>query len=223
MSEEKKEMSKGKKIALTILKIYVILAVVAFGCLGIATLLENSQADSGKNADASTGGDTAKTSAPKIAWKKAGMYKVGAEIPAGEYVIQPQGDAAYYEVSTDSSGSMNSIITNDLLAGCSVYVSVRDGQYLTVRSAKFTAAENYEARPASPIKQGMYRVGRDIAAGEYKVTSNGMATYCAVQKDSYNTPGSILSNDAVFEGSKYVTVRDGQYLLIKGCTAVRVE
>lgn len=214
MGEEKKKMSRGKKVLIGI-GIYLVVGIIFAGII--------AQTDSGKSADASTGGDTAKTSAPKIAWKKAGMYKVGAEIPAGEYVIQPQGDAAYYEVSTDSSGSMNSIIANDLLAGCSVYVSVRDGQYLTVRSAKFTAAETYEARPASPIKQGMYRVGRDISAGEYKVTSNGMATYCAVQKDSYNTIGSILTNDALFEGAKYVTVRDGQYLLIKDCTAVRVE
>ncbi|MBD5402258.1 hypothetical protein HDR58_05605 [bacterium] len=214
MSEEKKKMSLGKKILIGI-GIYLVVGVIAAGIM--------AQTDSVKNAEKSTTSETAKVSAPKIAWKRAGMYKVGAEIPAGEYLIQPQGDAAYYEVATDSSGSMNSIITNDLLAGCSVYVSVRAGQYLTVRSAKFTNAENYEASPASPIKQGMYRVGRDISAGEYKVTSNGGNTYCAVQKDSYNTLGSILTNDALFEGSKYVTVRDGQYLLIKDCTAVRVE
>lgn len=214
MSEEKKKMSTGKKVLIGI-GIYFVVGIIAAGII--------AQTDSAKNADKATDGGTAKVSAPKIAWKRAGMYKVGAEIPAGEYMIQPQGDTAYYEVSTDSSGSMNSIIANDVLDGCSVYVTVKSGQYLTVRSAKFTEAEKYEAHPSNPIKQGMYRVGRDIPAGEYKVTTVGANPYCAVQKDSYNSLNSILSNDALFEGSKYVTVREGQYLLIKDCTAVRVQ
>lgn len=214
MSDEKKRMSRGKKVLIGI-GIYFAVGIIAAGII--------SQTDSFKNAGTRSGGETTNASAPKINWKKAGMYKVGSDLPSGEYLIQPQGDAAYYAVSTDSSGSLNSIITNDLLGGCSVYVTVRDGQYLTVQFAKFTEADKYEAKPANPIKQGMYRVGRDISAGEYKVTSSGMASYCAVQKDSYNTLGSIISNDALFEGAKYVTVRDGQYLLIKDCTAVRVE
>lgn len=214
MSEEKKKMSIGKK---------VLIGVGVYFVISIITLAIVSQTDSFKNAGTSASGGVAKVNEPKIAWKKAGMYKVGTDIQPGEYIIQPQGDAAYYAVSVDSSSSMDSIVANDLIAGCPVYVTVRSGQYLTVQSAKFTEADSYEARPSNPIKQGMYRVGRDIPAGEYKVTSAGMATYCAVQKDSFNTLGSILSNDALFDGSKYITVRDGQYLLIKDCTAVRVE
>lgn len=214
MSEEKKKMSTGKKVLIGI-GIYFVISVISMGII--------SQTDSFKSTGKSADGNTAKVDEPKIAWKKAGMYKVGADIQSGEYIIQPLGDAAYYAVSTNSSGSMDSIVANDLIAGCPVYVTVRSGQYLTVQSAKFSEAESYEVRPSSPIKQGMYRVGRDIPAGEYKVTSTGMATYCAVQKDSFNTLGSILSNDALFEGSKYITVRNGQYLLIKDCTAVLVN
>lgn len=44
MSEEKKKMSTGKKIALTILKIYVVGIVAAAVFYGIGTIIENSQA-----------------------------------------------------------------------------------------------------------------------------------------------------------------------------------
>lgn len=214
MSEEKKKMSLGKKILIGV-GIYFAIGIVAAGII--------SQTDSFKNADNARGGEAEKVSAPKIAWKKSGMYKVGTDIQAGEYLIEPQGEAAYYAVSKNSSGSMDSIITNDLLAGCSVFVTVKNGQYLEIQSAKFTGAEKYEVHPANPLKQGMYRVGRDIAAGEYKITSGGENSYYAVQKDSYNIINSIVANDVMFEGTKYITVRDGQYLLLKGCSAVRVE
>lgn len=216
MAEEKKKMSIGKKVLIGV-GIYLVVGVIA---MAIA-----SQTDAFKNAGETSASASAAPAEKqnKIAWKKAGMYKVGTELPAGEYVIQPRGEAAYYAVSADSSGSMESIIANDILMGCTVYVTVKDGQYLTVQSARFTEAAQYEARPASPIPQGMYRVGRDISAGEYKITGGGMASYYAVQKDSYNTIGSILTNDTMFEGAKYITVRDGQYLLLKDCSAVRVE
>ena len=58
------------------------------------------------------------------------MYKVGVDIPAGEYnVIAEEGESAYLEVSSDSTG--NSIITNNIFEN-NMYITVTDGQYLTL-------------------------------------------------------------------------------------------
>jgi hypothetical protein len=67
----------------------------------------------------------------------------------------------------------------------------------------------------------MYRAGRDIPAGEYKLTcDDGMGYYC-IYNDT-NAPFDIVNND-LFDSSAYVTVKDGQYLVLSRCTAVPVN
>ncbi len=55
------------------------------------------------------------------------MYKVGSDIPAGEYKVEASGDG-YIEVSNNSTHSLNAIATNDYFQGTK-YVTVKDGQY----------------------------------------------------------------------------------------------
>ena len=65
--------------------------------------------------------------------------------------------------------------------------------------------------------EGMYKVGRDIAAGEYKVIPTGtVGSYVEVAKDSKGVVGSIVTNDN-FTAEKYVTIKDGQYIKLVEC------
>ena len=57
-----------------------------------------------------------------------GMYKVGADIPAGEYKLTATSDYGYWEVTTSSSADAD-IIGNDNFSN-STYVTVSEGQYL---------------------------------------------------------------------------------------------
>lgn len=67
---------------------------------------------------------------PRTYWGE-GMYKVGVDIPAGEYNVTAElGESAYLEVSADSTG--DSIITNDVFEN-NLYITVTDGQYLTLK------------------------------------------------------------------------------------------
>lgn len=69
-----------------------------------------------------------------------GMYRVGIDIPAGEYKVTcTNGISCYIEVSSDSSGSLFSIISNDNIDTFS-YITVAEGQYLTVNGGQFTSA-----------------------------------------------------------------------------------
>ena len=149
----------------------------------------------------------------------AGMYKVGTDIPAGEYILCPSA-TAYYQVVTDSTGTLESIVSNDNFSGTR-YITVSEGQYL-----KLTGCTAYPASYVSEgkvkndnLSGGMYKVGVDIEAGEYKVTPEGDGYY-EVDSSSAGTLDAIVANEN-FSSDVYVTVSDGQYLKLSGATLVK--
>lgn len=67
------------------------------------------------------------------------------------------------------------------------------------------------------LKEGMYKVGKDIDAGEYKITSTDANCYYAALKGCRGILDDIISNDNIALGeTAYITVSDGQYLEVKG-------
>ena len=148
-----------------------------------------------------------------------GMYKVGADLPAGEYCFVASGGNGYGCVSADSN--KDDILENEMFDH-TWFVTVSDGQYLEASRCAFVVAADVVLliEDDGSFTEGMYRVGIDIPAGEYKLTSTGSGYYC-IYKDSV-PPFDIVSND-LFDGSSYVTVKDGQYLSISRCTAVPVK
>lgn len=70
-----------------------------------------------------------------------GMYRVGVDVPAGEYKVTcSDGLTCYLEVSSDSTGSLYSIISNNVIDS-SAYITVEEGQYLTVENGIFMPAK----------------------------------------------------------------------------------
>jgi hypothetical protein len=150
-------------------------------------------------------------------WINAGMYKIGSDIQAGEYLIYSDSGLSYFQVSKDSSGALESILTNDNFSGTR-YITVKDSQYIDLTGAKMLPIE--EAPIQEPLDGkypgGMYKVGRDIKAGEYKVVSDGNQSYIEVTKDSTGAMESIVTNDN-FTAEKYITIKDGQYIKLVKC------
>ncbi len=151
-------------------------------------------------------------------WTKAGTYKVGTEIPAGEYIVVATSGNCYVEVNKDSSGSFDSIVSNDNTS-TRLYVTLIDGQYFKVSGGKFAIED--KVAPFEPengiYDQGVYKVGKDIPAGEYKIIANDSNCYIEVSSDSYMTFNSIITNDNISLGeSTYITVSNGQYLKFNG-------
>ncbi len=74
---------------------------------------------------------------PKDGVYKDGTYIVGKDIPSGEYKVTVNSNMGmgYIEVSSDSRGVLNSIITNDNIMEDS-YITVQDGQYLKLSGAE---------------------------------------------------------------------------------------
>lgn len=151
-------------------------------------------------------------------WIKGGTYKVGVDIEPGEYLVVATKAHCYVEVDKDSTGTFESIVSNENIS-TRLYYTLLDGQYFKVQGGKFAKVD--DIAPYEPengvYEQGMYLVGKDIPAGEYKVTANDAHCYIEIDKDSYNIFNSIISNDNISLGeSTYITVSEGQYIKFNG-------
>ena len=154
-------------------------------------------------------------------WYKEGMYKVGADIPAGEYYFKQDGSGAsgYWEIDSDNSGDYSSIISNEVF-WTTFIATVRDGEYLEVSCAKFTLASNISAQTTATT--GFLRVGKDIPAGQYRLSSTvEYGGYVCVFSSTLHIRMDNIVTIANFLGDRYVTVKDGQYLYLEGCVVHR--
>lgn len=143
-----------------------------------------------------------------------GMYKVGVDIEAGEYVLIAVGNSGYFCVSADAN--KDDIIFNGNF-GVNSIITIYDGEYLDLSGC--LAVESsvfYELYTVKHEVSGvMLKVGVDIPAGEYKVVceTNKMGYYCIYADTRHD---EIINNDN-FENSTYVEVKDGEYLVLSRC------
>ena len=145
-----------------------------------------------------------------------GMYKVGFDIPAGEYLIEEmESDSCYIEVDKDCLGTFDSIVANDIVSSRH-YVTVSEGQYLDINRGRLIPIS--EASPAESkngrFDEGMYKVGFDIQPGEYLIRNTGRSCFFEVCKDSLNVFDGVVANGFT-DTRHYVTVSDGQYLKLQ--------
>lgn len=140
----------------------------------------------------------------------AGMYKVGSDIPSGEYILysnEGTDGSLYFCVSSDSN--QDNIIFNDSTKNNSI-ITVQDGEYLELSrcyAIPFTGNEEVDIGG----EYFMVKVGANFQEGEYKIEATEDRGYYCIYSDSRES--EILSNDN-FEGSTYVTVKNGDYFLV---------
>jgi methionine-rich copper-binding protein CopC len=142
-------------------------------------------------------------------------YIVGTDIPAGEYVITGAANS-YWFVS--SSPDFMGILAG---GGSNSYITVDDGTYLTVVDGTVTPIA--EAPVFAPVNgkffEGMFKIGRDIPAGEYdvEVLVSSEETGYAILKDSYMVESSFIGEPVLFSsGTRHITLTEGQYILMHG-------
>lgn len=148
-----------------------------------------------------------------------GMYLVGKDMPAGEYLITDS-KTSYMAVYSNSTDQMGSIVTNENFKN-RYYVTVFDGQYLEIDG---TAVPSVAAPAAVPINnmypEGMYLVGKDIPEGTYQlVPEPGASAYYSIESNSTGQMGSIVDND-IFKTPIAVSLKTGQYINLSRCTLV---
>ena len=158
---------------------------------------------------------------PLVQTYSSGKYKVGVDIPAGEYFLQATAErGGYFSVTSDSNG--DNILENEGFEN-QHYITIQDGQYLELkRITALSVNDMSKIFDASNLEEGMYRVGIDIPAGEYRLNAIVERGGYVCIYDNSTVNRKIQSNN-VFEANDYVTVAYGQYLQIKRCIASIVQ
>ena len=144
------------------------------------------------------------------------FLRVGIDILPGEYFVKAHENThGYVMLARDSSGSVESIITNKNFRTHS-FITVQHGEYLAVERATLMQAEEAVVPTFTDgvLGDGVYRVGIDIPAGTYLVvpTSN-VAGYYQIATDSRGTASNIISN-ANFSDEISIVLEEGQYLTL---------
>lgn len=157
-----------------------------------------------------------------------GMYKVGKDIPEGEYILYNLSDRNAYTCVSDDA-NQNDIIFNENFPS-DLIITVYDDEYLELsRCMAIDLDELIEGNEdktdtlidvvSDRVDEGvMYKVGLMLEEGEYKLETTGKRSgYYCIYSDSRHR--DIVANDN-FDNSTYVEVSDGEYLLLSRCKIV---
>ena len=201
--------------------IVLIVIIGAIGSGGVDDADESSKAPESTSAAATEPKTTAEatTEAPEEPENlfKDGMYKVGSDIEPGLYRAEIGGilGMGYIERSKDAAMTVDSIIANVNLTGDG-YVLVKE----TDAFVKITGAilspfdlDGAEKNLKDVYEDGMYIVGVDIEAGEYKVEVTDTVSkmgYVERVSDASFEFGSIIAN-SVIQNQAYVTIESTDF------------
>lgn len=152
-----------------------------------------------------------------------GTYKIGADLPAGIYCALSNGSPLASITVKDGSDSDANVIAFDSFDENSI-IEVTEGQYLTVRGSDFCEIEYTKPLGALMLNElghypagSMWLTGFHIPSGEYKLLAEDDAplSSATIYADAKHTSPT---NVVLISGSSYVTLRDGEYIALRGAT-----
>ncbi len=167
-----------------------------------------------------------------MAFKTEGVYLVGKDLLAGEYVLYPNvkksdGDVTpVLEVRKTKDAAVDK---SDFLYRREFfmrqYVNLNEGEYIAFEYALLYKPENVKLKPLD--EKGYFaaqlKVGTDIAAGEYVVVGeNKQVQYFITSKPQAQLYGTAALNSPDMlsfdycENRVYLKVKDGEYLSFVG-------
>jgi len=212
-----KNSKKGRSLQVKVILLIVIMSISFFGCKSKKEQGYNSSENKSKSEESSYTNNTESKSWDKYDTKfNSGMYKVGSDIPEGEYIVfaEEEDEDGYFAILSSSEGQFSNIIANDNFSYNSI-INIKPGTYLELVDA--VAVPISEVTDLDTSGEGMFKVGLHIQPGEYKlIAETEESGYYEVTSNSSHKFNSIVSN-ANFKNSAYVTVRDGQYLTLVDC------
>lgn len=169
-----------------------------------------------------TAGETAPavshtTSTPSTVYQP-GIYQVGVDIPAGEYVLlaRPGSTEAEYEVRTDNNFSTYASYIDGTGFRYNMIVQLKNGQYISLENC--TASPIGEVPRLDSSQAEMYKVGYHIPAGTYHLYALDYtyAGYAVLSAPTATDWDQVLTIDIVYSDTS-VTVESGQYLYLFEC------
>jgi hypothetical protein len=163
---------------------------------------------------------------PEITTYPASMYKVGADIPEGEYLAIAEEDAIISAVFVQDSSSSDANIGFMSIFDTFTIVGVRKGEYIDVSGAYLIPLEQakvyIENYIVDGIRDGSYKVGDHIPEGEYRYTADAEALLPTIT--TYTDPYQEDIDDMIIpDGRGYIYLQEGQYVYLSGVTLTLLE
>ena len=152
-----------------------------------------------------------------------GTFKVGEDLDPGEYIlVKNEGEfMGNYDITTDTTGDMESSIDSNAFENFS-YIEVKKGQYLQLDKCTLyipsELGDKFDFSNEKELTNGMFRVGKDVEPGEYKLEiasddDNAQGWYSLYNNLGKGYKGGPdLQDSDFFSGSKLITLKEGQYL-----------
>lgn len=122
-------------------KVIIILLLCCIGILILAVIFGGLTTDKNTSTPINSKNNNDTNDSNKI--YKDGTYKIGSDLPAGEYKFtQTSPVVGYVERASDSKMELDSIISNDVTQeqGATIYVTVNEGEYLKIQGGELTPA-----------------------------------------------------------------------------------
>lgn len=148
----------------------------------------------------------------------AGTYKIGKDIDPGEYIAYGLNSVAQIK----QFNSLDEQEDTEEIDGLFIDLTLEENQYIEVESGIVLPKSTFDMNNLA--QYGIYKVGQDIEAGEYKVASisdeyessyesvSGSLGACEVADEALG--GNVLKTVDLYDGQKYVTLEDGQYVRV---------
>lgn len=148
-----------------------------------------------------------------------GSYRVGEDVPAGDYIIYADDytgidtgshfvSGGEFEVRESTSADANLVLYDGV--DTFMFVTITDGQYLKLDRCSMYPIDYTDK--IDTTKEGGFRVGTDIPAGEYKVVEDDddeVLSYPVISVySSYASMTDLVTCQDV-SGSGYIEVKDG--------------
>ncbi len=156
-----------------------------------------------------------------------GTFRCGTDFLAGDYYVLPLfGAGAMYDVCdspNDFSWSNYRMLRK---------ITVKEGQYVNVGHGAIMVSAD-EVDTGNWSKYGVFLVGKDILAGEYKMETisdeYSSALYSitgidgAYQLNGNDVEETPTESNYLFENQKYITLENGQYIIITNIKLTNVN
>ena len=139
-----------------------------------------------------------------------GMYKVGVDLPEGEYHIKSykKGNTTYIYKDTRGSGEEVEILENG------VYVNLKKGEYIQIKNAILHSFENTlkDNTKNGYYFNGMFKVGVDLKASKYLLKAIHPEAYYKIIQEGEEIIEEIFSDEIEINLSKndYIVLKNAK-------------
>lgn len=134
-------------------------------------------------------------------------------------------DTTMSETEIDLMNTMAQGQIEDALKGENTWSNTGSSSTSSSQNASSSASQaassssSASTQASQVLKAGTYRIGTDCPAGEYKLTASGHGYFCVYP----DTAKSDILENSNFDKCEYITVEDGQCLVVKNATFVALE